>query len=71
LSIPEHRGGHAALEGDHQQAAYSFRVYSIVKSNQKPYIDTGIFLDYVKTVFLQYLVRLRGLAGFAEAAAVH
>jgi hypothetical protein len=38
--------------------------------SQKPYINAGIFLDYIRTVFLLYLVSLRVLAGFPEEAAV-
>jgi hypothetical protein len=42
----------------------------ILKSNQKPYMNVGIFLDDLITVFLPDLVRLRGLVAFAEDVAV-
>jgi hypothetical protein len=35
-----------------------------LKFHQKPHINVGIFLDYVRTVFLPYLVSSRGLAEF-------
>jgi hypothetical protein len=37
----------------------------ILKVNQKPYINAGIFLDDIRTIFLPYIDMLRGLAVFA------
>jgi hypothetical protein len=42
----------------------------ILKFNQKPYINAGIFLDYIRIIFLPYIDMLRGLAVFAEEPAV-
>jgi hypothetical protein len=42
----------------------------ILKFNQKPYINAGIFLDDIRTIFLPYIDMLRGLAVFAEEPAV-
>jgi hypothetical protein len=40
------------------------------KFNQKPYVNAGIFLDYIKTVFLPYLDAFRGRAVLAREIAV-
>jgi hypothetical protein len=37
-----------------------------VKSNQRPGINAGIFLDHVRTVFFTYLLALRSLAAFSQ-----
>jgi hypothetical protein len=37
-----------------------------LKINSKPYLNTGIFLDYIRTVFLPYIDTLHGLAVFAR-----
>jgi hypothetical protein len=42
----------------------------IMKSNAKPYVSAGIFLDHVQTVFLPNLAELRRLDEFAEEMAV-
>jgi hypothetical protein len=42
----------------------------ILKFSQKPYIKAGIFLDYVRTIFLPDIDMLRGLAVFAQEPAV-
>jgi hypothetical protein len=42
----------------------------VLKFNQKPYINTGIFLDYIRTIFLSYIDILRGLAVFAQEPAI-
>jgi hypothetical protein len=34
--------------------------------DQKPYINAGIFLDYIRTVFLPYINPLRGLSVVAQ-----
>jgi hypothetical protein len=47
-----------------------FRRDLILKSNHRPYVNTEIFLDYIKTVFLSYLVWLRGLDEFAIKGAI-
>jgi hypothetical protein len=36
-----------------------------LKFNPKPYINTGIFLDDITTVFLSYIDTFRGLTVFA------
>jgi hypothetical protein len=41
----------------------------IMESNEKPYINTEIFLDYVQTVFLPNLAELRRWDEFAEKMA--
>jgi hypothetical protein len=41
----------------------------ILKFNQKPYINAGIFLDYIRTVFLPYVDALRGLVVFPQEVA--
>jgi hypothetical protein len=38
----------------------------IFKLKQKPYINAGIFIDDIRTVFLQYIDAPRGLAVFAQ-----
>jgi hypothetical protein len=40
------------------------------KFNQKPYINAGIFLDYIRTVSLRYLDILCGLAVLAQEISV-
>jgi hypothetical protein len=42
----------------------------ILKSNPRPYVKAGIFLDSIKTLFLPYFIRIRGLAGFAAEDAI-
>jgi hypothetical protein len=42
----------------------------ILKFNQKPYINAGIFLDYIRTIFLPCIDMLRGLAVFVQEPAV-
>jgi hypothetical protein len=42
----------------------------ILKFNQKAYINAGIFLDYVGTIFLPYIDMPHGLAVFAQEPAV-
>jgi hypothetical protein len=42
----------------------------ILKFNQKPYINAGIFLDYIRAIFVPYIDMLRGLAIFAEEPAL-
>jgi hypothetical protein len=42
----------------------------ILKFNRKPYINAGIFLDDIRTIFLPYIDMLRGLAVFAQEPAV-
>jgi hypothetical protein len=41
-----------------------------LKFNQKAYINAGIFLDYIRTIFLPYIDGFRGLAVLAEEASV-
>jgi hypothetical protein len=41
----------------------------ILKSNHRPYVNADIFLEYVRTVFLRYLVCLRGPGAFAAEEA--
>jgi hypothetical protein len=38
----------------------------ILKCNQKPYINAGIFIGYIRTVFLPNIDALRDLAVFAQ-----
>jgi hypothetical protein len=40
------------------------------KFNQKPYLEAGIFLDSIRTIFLPYIDALRGLAVLAQEIAV-
>jgi hypothetical protein len=42
----------------------------ILKCNQKPYINAGIFPDYIRTIFLPYIDAFHGLAVFAQEIAV-
>jgi hypothetical protein len=42
----------------------------ILKSDLKPYINADFFLASIRTVVVRYLVNRRGLAPFAEEAAV-
>jgi hypothetical protein len=42
----------------------------ILKCNQKPYINAGIFIDYIRTVFLPNIDALRRLAVFLQEVAV-
>jgi hypothetical protein len=42
----------------------------IVKLNPEPYINTGIFLDYIRIVFLPSVDALYGLAVLAQEIAV-
>jgi hypothetical protein len=42
----------------------------VLRSNPKPYINTEIFLGYIRTVFLPNLAELRRLDGFAEETGV-
>jgi hypothetical protein len=42
----------------------------ILKFNQKPYINAGIFLDYIGTIFSPSIDVLRGLAVFSQEVAV-
>jgi hypothetical protein len=42
----------------------------ILKCNQKPYINAGIFIDYIRTVFLPNIDALRDLAVFLQEVAV-
>jgi hypothetical protein len=42
----------------------------IFKFNQRPYINAGIFLDDVRTLFLPYIDMLRGLAVVVQEPAV-
>jgi hypothetical protein len=43
---------------------------TILKCNQKPYINPGIFLDSIRIIFLPYIDMLRDLAVFAQELAV-
>jgi hypothetical protein len=38
--------------------------------NQKPYINAGLFIDPIRTVFLPYIDTFRGMAVFGQAFAV-
>jgi hypothetical protein len=38
--------------------------------NQEPYFNIGIFLEYIRTVFLPYIDRFHSLAGLAQEIAV-
>jgi cytidine deaminase len=58
--VQEHLKGHGAGLG----------MALILKSNLKPYINTDIFLDHIRTVFLPCLVTIRHLAAFAEEVAM-
>jgi hypothetical protein len=42
----------------------------ILKSNHWPYVNAKIFLEDVRTVFLPYLICVRGLGAFAAEEAV-
>jgi hypothetical protein len=42
----------------------------ILKFDQKLYINAGIFLDFIRTIFLPFIDMLRGLAVFAQEPAV-
>jgi hypothetical protein len=42
----------------------------ILKSHHRPYVNTEIFLDYIRTVFLPYLVGFGDEAEFAAEDAV-
>jgi hypothetical protein len=42
----------------------------ILKSNHRLYVNAEIFLEYARTVFLPYLVCVRGLGAFAAEEAV-
>jgi hypothetical protein len=41
-----------------------------LKFNQRPYFNAGIFLDYIRTVFLPYVDTFRGRAVLAQELAV-
>jgi hypothetical protein len=41
-----------------------------LKFDQKPYVNAGIFLDDIRTVFLPYVDTLRAMAAFAQEVAV-
>jgi hypothetical protein len=47
-----------------------FRRDLILKSNSRPYINAGIFLDYIRSVFLPYVIGLRNLARLVVEEAV-
>jgi hypothetical protein len=42
----------------------------ILKSHSRPYVNAEIFLDYISSVFLPYVIRLRSLAGLVAEDAV-
>jgi hypothetical protein len=41
-----------------------------LKFDQKPYINAGIFIDYIKTIFLPYIDAFRALVVLAQELAV-
>jgi hypothetical protein len=47
-----------------------FRRDMISKDNQRPYVNAGNFLDYIRAVFLSYIDAFRGLVEFAAENAV-
>jgi hypothetical protein len=53
-----------------KKPGFCFGREPILTFNQKPYINAGIFLDDIRTIFLPYLDMLRGLAVFAQEPAV-
>jgi hypothetical protein len=59
----------AVQEQLRQQSVRSGREFRLT-SNHRPYVNAEIFLEYVRTVFLPYLVCVRGLATFAAEEAV-
>jgi hypothetical protein len=42
----------------------------ILKFNEQPYFNAGIFLDYIRTILLQYIDAFRGVAVLAQEIAV-
>jgi hypothetical protein len=59
-----------AVQEQLRQQGVRFRRDLILKSNWRPYVNAEIFLEDVTTVFLPYLVCVRGLGAFAAEEAV-
>jgi hypothetical protein len=49
----------------------SFRQDFTLQFNQRPYVNAGILLGYIRTVFLSYIDAFHGLAVFAEEVAIY
>jgi hypothetical protein len=59
-----------AVQEQLRQHGVRFGRVLILKSNHWPYVNAEIFLEYIRTVFLPYLVCVRGLRAFAAEEAV-
>jgi hypothetical protein len=59
-----------AVQEQLRQQGVRFGRDLILKSNHRPYVNAEIFLEDVRTVFLPYLVCVRGLGAFAAEEAV-